>query len=110
MGFNIDYISLNGSFFSKNLDRNVKFRLMAPGNYRSSEGRFPVLLMNDGQDFRAMGLEKTISESYLNKNSKPFVYVGVEANENRIHEYGTASSGDFKGRGKKAGNYSKFII
>ncbi|MET2984930.1 alpha/beta hydrolase [Aureibaculum conchae] len=110
MSFSIDFISLNGSLFSKYLGRKVKFRLMAPGNYRSTEERFPVLLMNDGQDFKAMDLEKTISDSYLNRKIRPFVYVGIETNENRLHEYGTASSGDFKGRGKKANNYSKFII
>jgi len=110
MSFNIDFISLNGSIDSRFLDRKVKFRLMAPGNYRHAQERFPVLLMNDGQDFKAMSLEKTISNSYLDRKVKSFVYVGIETNENRIHEYGTASSGDFKGRGKKAVNYSKFII
>ena len=110
MGFNIDFISLKGSIFSRNLGREVTFRLLAPGNYRSTEQRFPVLLMNDGQDFKAMDLEKTISNSYLDKSVRPFVYVGIETNKNRIHEYGTASSGDFKGRGKRAVDYSKFII
>lgn len=110
MDFSIDFISLKGSIFSKYLGRKVKFRLMAPGNYRSADKRFPVLLMNDGQDFKDMGLEKSILNSYLNKETKRFVYVGIETNENRLHEYGTASSGDFKGRGKKAVNYSKFII
>ncbi|RPD94386.1 esterase family protein [Aureibaculum marinum] len=110
MTFSIDYISLKGNFFSKNLNRQVKFRLMAPGNYRIAENRFPVLLMNDGQDFNAMGLENTISKCYLDKNIRPFVYIGIETNEHRINEYGTAVSGDFKGRGKKALHYSKFII
>ncbi len=110
MSFKIDFISLNGSYFSKSLSRNVKFRLMAPGNYRNAKERFSVLLMNDGQDFKAMNLEKTISSAYLNNKLKPFVYVGIETNENRIHEYGTAITGDFKGRGKKAKQYSKFII
>ncbi|MDY7396643.1 alpha/beta hydrolase-fold protein [Aureibaculum sp. 2210JD6-5] len=110
MSFNIDFISLKGDIFSKNLGRKVKFRLMAPGNYRNTQERFPVLLMNDGQDFKTLDLEKTISDSYFNRKVRSFVYVGVETNENRIHEYGTASSGDFKGRGKKAVNYSRFII
>ena len=67
MSFNIDFISLSGSILSRNLDRKVKFRLMAPGNYRDAQERFPVLLMNDGQDFKAMDLEQIIYKS--NRNS-----------------------------------------
>ena len=110
MSFTIDFIGLNGSFFSKHLQRHVKFRLMAPGNYRSAEQRFPVLLMNDGQDFKGMALEKTFADAYKNIAIQPFVFIGIETNHNRIHEYSTASSKDFKGRGQKAIHYAKFII
>jgi enterochelin esterase-like enzyme len=66
--------------------------------------------MNDGQDFHAMGLEKTLSACFGSKDIRPFVYVGIEANSQRLQEYGTASTADFKGRGKKAAAYSKFIL
>ena len=110
MQFQFDFIGAKGRFFSKYLDRIVTFRFMAPANYWAATHKFPVLLMNDGQDFTAMKLEKTFSEAYASKTVRPFVYIGLECNENRIHEYGTASTADFKGRGGRALEYSKFVI
>lgn len=110
MQFQFDFIGAKGRFFSKYLDHIVTFRFMAPSNYWDAGHKFPVLLMNDGQDFTAMKLEKTFSEAYTSKSVRPFVYIGLECNENRIHEYGTASTADFKGRGGKALEYSKFVI
>ncbi len=110
MGFQIDFISAKGDFFSNKLNRNIVFRFVAPGNYRKSDEPFPVLLMNDGQDYQAMNLENTLTEAFSNISLKPFCYVGIECNDNRINEYGTASTPDFKNRGNKAAAYSKFIL
>lgn len=110
MHFQFDFFGGKGRFFSNYLDRTVTFRYMVPPEYPRSKTRFPVLLMNDGQDFTAMKLEKTFSEAYAKKSVKSFIYVGLECNENRIHEYGTASTADFKGRGGRALEYSKFVI
>ena len=110
MRFQIDFISAKGHFFSEHLNRKVKFRFMAPPNYWKVTEKFPVLLMNDGQDFTAMRLEETLSKAFLFQTLKPFIYIGIECNEDRIHEYGTASAADFKGRGGRAYEYSKFII
>lgn len=110
MQFQIDFISAKGYFFSKYLTRKVKFRFMAPSNYWKANQKFPVLLMNDGQDFVPMNLEETLSRAFRLDRVHPFIYVGIECNEDRIHEYGTASSADFKGRGGRAYEYSKFVI
>ena len=110
MPFQIEFISLKGSFYSKNLDRKVKFRFVAPPSYKDAQTRFAVLLMNDGQDYSEMDKERKLSAAFSSKTITPFVYVGIECNENRMHEYGTASSADFKGRGGKALKYSRFII
>ena len=110
MAFEIDFISLKGSFLSRHLGRKVAFRWVAPPGYNAAPGTFPVLLMNDGQDYTSLQLEKTLSAAFGNNALKPFVYVGIEANEHRMQEYGTASSADFKGRGARAGAYCKFIM
>ncbi|MGB5554388.1 MAG: alpha/beta hydrolase-fold protein [Flavobacteriaceae bacterium] len=110
MPFQIDFISLKGSFHSKQLGRKVGFRLVAPPDYKNADYKFPVLLMNDGQDYVPMKLEQTLQNAFASKAIASFVYVGVECNEDRIHEYGTASSSDFKGRGGKASLYARFII
>jgi len=108
MIFNVDHISLKGSFSSRFLKRKVRFRLVAPPSFRNSDIHFPVLLMNDGQDYTALGLERIITEAYQNKKLLPFLYVGLETDENRMQEYGTTGIADYKGRGGKAGLYSRF--
>ncbi len=110
MGFKIDFISAKGHFFSKNLKRKVFFRFVAPGNYTKKETPFPVLLMNDGQDYDAMNLEKTLTQAFANVELRPFCYVGIACNEDRMNEYGISSSPDYKNRGKRALSYTKFII
>lgn len=110
MQFQIETITLKGRYLSKNLERWVHFRFVAPQGYWQSKEPFPVLLMNDGQDYDALPLEPTLSQAFSSEEIKPFVYVGISCNENRIHEYGTASAADFKGRGSQALNYSKFIV
>ena len=110
MQFHIDFISAKGSIFSQYLDRWVKFRFLAPADYWKASTTFPVLLMNDGQDFGPMRLEETLSKTFVDKKMRPFLYFGIECNENRIHEYGIASSADFKGRGGRADVYSRFIL
>lgn len=110
MQFQFDFFGGKGRFFSKHLDRIVTFRYMVPPEYPRAKKKFPALLMNDGQDFTAMKLEQTFSEAYASKAIQPFVYIGLECNENRMHEYGTAPSADFKGRGSKALAYSRFVI
>lgn len=96
--------------FSKHLNREVTYRWVAPNDYLTSGKEYPVLLMNDGQDFEKMHLSKTLQASFVSSKNVPFIYIGIETNKNRMHEYGLASSADFKGRGSRAQAYSNFII
>lgn len=98
------------TLYSHHLKRNVRFRWMAPGGYRESESPLGLLLMNDGQDFEPLKLDKTLAMAFEDSQSKPFLYVGIETNVRRIQEYGIASSADFKGRGSRAADYTRFII
>jgi enterochelin esterase-like enzyme len=109
MQFQLQTITIKGSYFSENLNRLVVFRVVAPPHYMKTTNTFSVMLMNDGQDYEAMQLETSLSKAFSSTEMKPFIYVGISCNENRIHEYGTASTADFKGRGGKALKYSKFI-
>ncbi len=109
MKYDVEFISFKGSIYSQNLKRKVRFRWVAPPRYREARQAFPVLLMNDGQDFNAMGLEKTLAGSYGSRALRPFVYVGIETNVHRVQEYGTSATADYKGRGKRAGAFALFI-
>jgi len=105
-----DPISATEKFFSKHLNREVVYRWAVPKNYLSSGISYPVLLMNDGQDFDKMRLKKILGASFVSKEAAPFIYIGIETNENRMQEYGLASSADFKGRGSRAKQYTLFVI
>ena len=66
--------------------------------------------MNDGQDYQEMGLEKTLIRAFTDTTLRPFCYVGIACNEDRMNEYGISGIPDFKNRGKRALSYTKFII
>lgn len=109
MHFHIDHISIKGCLYSESLQRQVDFRIVAPATFWKNPEKFPVLLMNDGQDFEKMNLEKTLATTFATEGIKPFIYVGISAG-NRLQEYGTACCSDFKGRGARAKNYNQFIL
>lgn len=96
------------SLLSENLNREVTFDLVIPSNYNSNIS-YSILLMNDGQDFGKLGMDKTLKNAWLN-SYQPFVFVGVHANKNRLSEYGTSGVLDFNGRGKNSLSYQKFVI
>lgn len=108
MPFEKEFVSLKGRLLSRHLGRKVSFRWMAPPSYPEAPS-YSVLLMNDGQDFTGMGLEKILSAAFARPGLKPFIYVGIEADANRIQEYGIKGAPDYKGRGGRAGRYSDFV-
>lgn len=110
MNHQLELKCFTGKFHSRHLNRQVRFRWVIPPGYGAEQVALPVLLMNDGQDFSSLGLEKTLASAYASKTLSPFIYVGLETGGQRVHEYGTAVSADFKGRGEKAGAYSLFVI
>lgn len=103
-------VTAKEKIFSKHLHREVTYRWAAPADYETSGKQYPVLLMNDGQDFEKMKLAQTLEKSFSSKNTAPFIYIGLETNENRMHEYGLSHSPDFKGRGAKARKYTDFVL
>lgn len=109
MKYTLDLIVKRGSLQSELLERKVRLRIVLPPAYSTSEQHFPVLLMNDGQDYNAMNLENILVHSYESSNFRPFIYVGIEADKNRMQEYGISRSGDYRGRGKKAGLFRRFV-
>jgi len=102
--------SARKKMFSAALGREITFRWAAPSDYLHSKLEYPVLLMNDGQDYEKLKLAQTLEESFNSNTVPPFIYIGIETNENRMKEYGIAASPDFKGRGARAKMYRDFII
>jgi len=99
----------NQKFQSTFLGREVVFDIVLPPNYENLSN-LKVLYMNDGQDFEALKIEPILIKLYKENAIFSFVFVGIHTNENRLKEYGTASTPDYKGRGHLAQNYQSFII
>lgn len=94
---------------SKYLKREVKIQLIFPPKF-STNIEYKILLMNDGQDIEQLKLEKSLNDLYESHAIEPIIVVGINANKDRLKEYGTASLPDYKGRGNKAECHKNFVI
>ena len=97
------------NFPSKKLNRKVTIEIFLPPNYYSTApSKYPFVFFNDGQDMKGLGMASKLENLYIKKQIKPIVVIAIHAG-NRLQEYGVASQLDYKGRGKLAGAYTKFI-
>ncbi len=97
-------------FHSKYLDRPIRIDIFLPPNYYNKRQFYPLLFFNDGQDLEAVQLKNTLNQLYKEDKIRPIVAVGLYANHDRMHEYGTAHRADYKGRGNKAAKHTQFIV
>jgi len=93
---------------SEHLKRDVTCTLLMPEETEIAEP-LNLLLLNDGQEIQSLQLKETVEELSNSQRIKPLMVVAIHANEDRLHEYGTAGKPDFKKRGDKAGLYTEFI-
>lgn len=69
-----------------------------------------LLLINDGQNMKELGLAKILAEVQASGQLSPLLCVAIHCGEDRKNEYGTASVKDYMGRGAKAGLYTQFVL
>lgn len=91
------------------MGRPVRITILFPEGGQASQHRLPVLIFQDGQDFPALRIADTFRQLLSESKIEPALMVGVHANEDRIHEYGIAKQADYKGRGARAGQYTRFV-
>jgi enterochelin esterase-like enzyme len=97
-------------FYSAALKRRIKLEVVLPPWYKETPNHsFPLLLMNDGQNLKQIKVRQALTDLYLSNTIPPIIIVGIHA-KNRLHEYGVAGYPDYKNRGDKASNYSRFVI
>jgi enterochelin esterase-like enzyme len=94
---------------SKLLERDTIVEIFLPFQYEKTQHKYPLLILNDGQDSNAIHLKATLEKLTHTKKIKDLIVVAVHAGD-RMQEYGVASREDFKGRGARAKQYSKFIM
>jgi enterochelin esterase-like enzyme len=94
---------------SEYLARDVIFDVFLPASAVQPE-QVSLLLINDGQDLSKMPFDEMLDELMTQGKIDPVICVGIHCGPDRKLEYGTAYSADYKGRGAKAGLYTKFIF
>ena len=95
--------------YSQYLERDVIADVYLPAQFLHPE-LMNLLLINDGQDLIKMPFDEILDNLISENEIEPKVCIGIHCGPERKREYGTAYSADFKGRGDKAGLYSKFIF
>lgn len=99
----------NYAISSEFLKREVTVDFFEPFFLNNEKG-VSLLLINDGQDMEKLGLEAILNGLFQQEKISPLLCVGIHCGADRRNEYGTASVKDYKGRGAKAGWYTRFVI
>ena len=96
---------------SKYLERSVIVDIFLPPQYGHQKKQiYPTFYFNDGQDMLRLGMFDTLTRLFEEKKLAPCIIVAAHCNENRINEYGTARQADYKSRGNRAREYTRFMI
>ena len=94
---------------SVNLERTVLVDIYLPPGF-SAQKRYPLLLINDGQDLLKFDLETILTDMTSAGEIQPLLVVGIHCGEERKMEYGTVAYLDYLGRGAKAGKHQQFVF
>ena len=99
----------NRSLLSVFLGREVKVDFYLPKNM-AGISEISLLLINDGQNMKEMGLAAILENLYTEKAISALLCVAIHAGPYRTMEYGVASQTDYHSRGAKAGYYTSFVL
>jgi enterochelin esterase-like enzyme len=99
----------NRSLLSVFLGREVKIDFYLPKNV-ANPSEMSLLLINDGQNMKDIGLAGILENLYAEKAVSPLLCVAIHTGSQRKMEYGVASQKDYLGRGANAGFYTSFIL
>lgn len=94
---------------SQYLQREVMVNAYCNTSFLSTEP-ISLLLMNDGQDVLQFSFDILFQQLNSSTTLQPLLCIAIHSGKDRLNEYGTAYAADYKGRGAKAGLYSKFIF
>jgi enterochelin esterase-like enzyme len=103
-----DILIENAVIHSQFLQREVKIDFFLPKN-TTDHAQVDLLLINDGQNMKELGLRKILENLYAENSITPVLCVAIHASHDRKMEYGTAIQADYAGRGGKAGLYTLFV-
>jgi len=102
-------LSFEKSIYSSFLQREVFLSIRLPIHYEASR-TYPLLLINDGQDFERLKIDLLLTSLLQREVIEPVLVVGIHAGADRLHEYGTACKPDYANRGNRAGDTTSFVL
>src|ERR1700712_2027041 len=76
---------------SKLLERDVTCTLLMPDDYNKAEP-LNLLLLNDGQEVENLQVKDALLDLSNSHKIKPVLVVAINANEDRLQEYGVANN------------------
>jgi enterochelin esterase-like enzyme len=91
------------------LKREVTVELILPAGCENTHIKYPLLILNDGQDNEAVDLLKTLERLAQKGFMRDIIVAGVHAGD-RLQEYGVSSKPDYQKRGSRARQYTRFVI
>lgn len=102
-------LSENAVLASEYLQREVIVDFFLPKNV-SDPSAMSLLLINDGQNMKELGLEEILNQLYAENEIRPLLCAAIHTGKERKLEYGVASQADYLSRGVRAGLYTSFIM
>ena len=96
------------SLLSVFLGREVKIDFYLPKNV-ADPSEMSLLLINDGQNMKEVGLAGILENLYAKKAILPLLCVAIHTGSQRKMEYGVASQKDYLGRGANAGDRKSVV-
>lgn len=93
--------------YSRRLQRKVQLTILNT-KLPKDPAQWNLLLLNDGNEYQKLNLEKVLDSLYEAKKIGPLVVVAIHAGD-RMQEFGISNKPDYLGRGSKADDYSEFI-
>lgn len=102
-------LCIEQSISSLFLHREILISVKLPIHYNEAV-QYPLLLINDGQDFEALRINHILTDLQINDIIEPIIVVGIHAGTDRLQEYGTVCKPDYAHRGSKAGATTDFVL
>ncbi len=96
------------SAYSNLLKRDVAVNVLLPPEFSEGQQKYPLLLLNDGQDMEALKVKTTLEKLTEEGGVENLIVAGVVAGD-RLQEYGVTTQRDYLKRGKMTKAYAAYV-
>jgi enterochelin esterase-like enzyme len=98
-------------FVQQSIGKDLRLEFFLPPSYHNEpKKKFRVLFVNDGQDMEKARMKENLDSLYKADQIDEIVVVAIHTDKDRIQDYGTIASPDYKNRGSRARLYMNFVV